>query len=294
MAYFYNQPVIIIGMHRSGTSMLSRHLSMLGVNMGARQEKNWESHHIRRINQLVFRQINAAWNHVTPFNNLYASRDHMQAIEDLMLSFITTRFYLSHLGILDGISAILNINSIKPWGWKDPRNTFTLPMWKSIFPNARIIHIFRNPIDVALSLKTREQTVGAFIKNDIKSRIKRTIRHGRLGLSNVDMLDPECGIQLWEQYVSQADVYKNHYPDTILNICYEDYLTDPERSIKNVAEFLELDVLEKDQHRVIASIKSGSRYKFINSDEGINIYRSCKNNSIFKKLGYPLRLKHVI
>ncbi len=35
-------------------------------------------------------------------------------------------------------------NGLKAWGWKDPRNTFTLPMWLSIFPKARVLHVLRN------------------------------------------------------------------------------------------------------------------------------------------------------
>lgn len=34
-----------------------------------------------------------------------------------------------------------------PWGWKNPRNSFTLEIWKEIFPGARILHIHPNPVD---------------------------------------------------------------------------------------------------------------------------------------------------
>lgn len=42
-----------------------------------------------------------------------------------------------------------------PWGWKDPVNTFTLPFWLDLFPEARVVHIFRNGVDIAQSLYTR-------------------------------------------------------------------------------------------------------------------------------------------
>ena len=40
----------------------------------------------------------------------------------------------------------------QPWGWKDPRNVFTLPLWLRVFPEAKIIYIVRNGVDVAASL----------------------------------------------------------------------------------------------------------------------------------------------
>lgn len=43
-----------------------------------------------------------------------------------------------------------------PWGWKDPRNTITLPIWLELFPNAKILHIRRHGVDVAQSLRKRE------------------------------------------------------------------------------------------------------------------------------------------
>jgi GT2 family glycosyltransferase len=42
-----------------------------------------------------------------------------------------------------------------PWGWKDPRNTVTLPFWLDLFPQLRIVACVRNPLEVALSLHRR-------------------------------------------------------------------------------------------------------------------------------------------
>ena len=41
-------------------------------------------------------------------------------------------------------------------GMEDSRSTLTLPVWLSIFPEARVIHIVRNGIDVGMSLQRRE------------------------------------------------------------------------------------------------------------------------------------------
>src|ERR1700730_13603526 len=43
----------------------------------------------------------------------------------------------------------------KVWGWKDPRNSLTLPFWRAIVPKLRTIILVRNPLEVAYSLHQR-------------------------------------------------------------------------------------------------------------------------------------------
>ena len=43
----------------------------------------------------------------------------------------------------------------KVWGWKDPRNSLTLPFWRAIVPKLRTIIVVRNPLEVAYSLHQR-------------------------------------------------------------------------------------------------------------------------------------------
>jgi hypothetical protein len=42
-----------------------------------------------------------------------------------------------------------------PWGWKDPRNSLTLPLWRAALPGLKTVICLRNPLEVALSLKKR-------------------------------------------------------------------------------------------------------------------------------------------
>ena len=46
-----------------------------------------------------------------------------------------------------------------PWGWKDPRNTFTASIWKEVFPDLKEVYIIRHPIDIAESLFKRQRKV---------------------------------------------------------------------------------------------------------------------------------------
>jgi hypothetical protein len=41
------------------------------------------------------------------------------------------------------------------WGWKDPRSSLLLPFWRRIFPGLRVIVCVRDPLEVVLSLRKR-------------------------------------------------------------------------------------------------------------------------------------------
>lgn len=272
--------------------MLSRHLQMLGINMGVSLDSNEESYAIKRINQFIFRQINASWDHVTPFSNLYSSKEHMKSIEQMTRSLIWPRLYLNHIGILKTIKSIW-IENIK-WGWKDPRNTFTLVFWKSIFPDAKVIHIYRNPIDVSLSLISREKDYGARINYNSKSRAFMMLRHGGLGLSNVNLLNINNCLRLWEQYVTQALVYQSIYHDSYLSICFEDYILDSGSMLNKLIEFLDVNPDNKLLSRIEDKLDPSKCYKYVQSEEGMNLYSTYRDNVLFEKLGYLSRIDRVL
>src|SRR5215468_678400 len=48
------------------------------------------------------------------------------------------------------------------WGWKDPRNSLTLPFWKDLLPGMKILVMVRNPLEVAHSMKERNGTSYSF------------------------------------------------------------------------------------------------------------------------------------
>ncbi len=46
-------------------------------------------------------------------------------------------------------------NSAGLWGWKDPRNSLTLPFWQDLLPGVKTLIMVRNPLEVAHSMKER-------------------------------------------------------------------------------------------------------------------------------------------
>jgi hypothetical protein len=52
---------------------------------------------------------------------------------------------------------IERFDSASVWGWKDPRNCLTLPFWRKLLPELNVLVIVRNPLEVAYSLRNRNE-----------------------------------------------------------------------------------------------------------------------------------------
>ena len=57
---------------------------------------------------------------------------------------------------------IEGFDSAHVWGWKDPRNSLTLPFWQDLLPGLKTLMMVRNPLEVAYSMKERNGTSYAF------------------------------------------------------------------------------------------------------------------------------------
>ncbi|UCD38408.1 MAG: tetratricopeptide repeat protein, partial [Fidelibacterota bacterium] len=51
------------------------------------------------------------------------------------------------------------------WGWKDPRASLTLPFWKSLLPELKVVICLRNPVEVYRSLARHTGGTEAFSYN---------------------------------------------------------------------------------------------------------------------------------
>ena len=57
---------------------------------------------------------------------------------------------------------IEKFDSASVWGWKDPRNSLTLPFWQQLLPRLKTIVVVRNPLEVAHSMRQRNGTSYSF------------------------------------------------------------------------------------------------------------------------------------
>ena len=57
---------------------------------------------------------------------------------------------------------IEGFDSASVWGWKDPRNSLTLPFWQDLLPGLKTLIVVRNPLEVAYSMRQRNGTSYSF------------------------------------------------------------------------------------------------------------------------------------
>ena len=57
---------------------------------------------------------------------------------------------------------IEGFHSASVWGWKDPRNSLTLPFWQDLLPTLKTLIVVRNPLEVAHSMRERNGTSYSF------------------------------------------------------------------------------------------------------------------------------------
>lgn len=279
-------PVIIIGMHRSGTGMLSRMLEELGLFVGNKTNKeNNEALFFYKLNEWMLREANASWDNPYNFNFINDSfkRQIIKVLESHLkgfrrIEYLGPKFFLRYKDIKD-----LDF----PWGWKDPRNTFTVDIWKEIFSDAKILHIYRNPIDVAESLRKREIELQRTFKKNWGKRVRETLLIGRVEYQqSLRVQNIYEGIELWREYIAKAFSLDKDFKKNILHIRYETFTENPEGILKNALNFLELKFSETDILNVVKNVKADRKFAFTGREDLIEIYNQIKNEDIMKKLEY--------
>jgi len=278
-------PIIIIGMHRSGTTLLSKILEQLGVFMGWRKDENNEALFFLRFNDWILKQANATWDN--PYNYYFTDEDFKNLMANLAEKYIRSIRRLEYLGLRKS----LKYKSLKdldfPWGWKDPRNTFTLDIWLKVFPDAKIIHIYRNPVDVAESLRKRTERLRKNFEWNWKKEIKFLFTKGFLYYGDsVRVQNIYEGIKLWKEYVTRAFEIEKLLNLKILHIKYEDLLENPTQVLEKLFKFIKLEVDKKQIKNITKNLNLEKKYAFLKGNGLIKIYRNIKDDETLKKLEY--------
>ena len=146
--------VVVLGMHRSGTSAVTRGLKTLGIELGGNlheanfdnQKGFWEDRDCVHINESILDLLGFSYN--TP-----------GLTKSILLKHKNTASYKSlverAVGIMNG-----KFSNTDLFAFKDPRTSRLLPFWKQVFKkvgcNANYIIVARNPISIAQSLLQRD------------------------------------------------------------------------------------------------------------------------------------------
>lgn len=142
-------PILVLGMHRSGTSYLASLLRAMGAEIGhdllgaanGNPHGHFEDRELVEFHERLLRQ---------------------RALDDPRMTTRTTmvtRAFDGRFGPDERreAQALLQSRASKaPWGWKDPRTALFIDGWKTLCPDLRGIVIYRHPWAVHDSLLRRD------------------------------------------------------------------------------------------------------------------------------------------
>jgi hypothetical protein len=228
-------------MHRSGTSVVSRVLKELGLFQGRSLEENHESTFFLRINDELMQRIHCAWDHPTPMRDFFQLEDAAALTARSLRRFVTSLHAIEYLGLGKLLRHRTVFGLPCPWGWKDPRTIFTLPLWLKLFPGAKLVYIRRNGLDVAASLVAREQEKLTRRRKRFSqpkscwSRRKALAQLGYKGSSRC--LTLPGAFSLWEEYVTEAERHLATLPNERHVVGYEELTDNPRECIAALADF---------------------------------------------------------
>ena len=277
-------PIIILGMHRSGTSVLTRLLENFGVFVGAETSVDWESPFFNRLNEWIFRCGNATWDN--PRNLTFMDEMFVQHTAPVLRRHLKGPGRRAYLGLRRYFSYPDIAELDFPWGWKDPRNTFTVGIWRRIFPECRMIHIYRNPVDVAESLRVAREYHMKRERSRFRDRVNEALLRRVSYQISLRIRNIEEGLMLWREYVDTALALAKLYPGKTIDVRYETLLESPRTVLTDLAAFLGLDLDEKRIEQAASKLDVARAFAFLKNQELVDLYSKIKDSELMQRLAY--------
>lgn len=126
---------VILGMHKSGTTLISQLLHKSGINMGDFDETvNYDFGNKYERQETLHLNLE-----MLGFKNYSSLQETTPLKEDDSLEAFSSK--------MEEIITRLN-NTFKDWGFKDPRTCLAYSYWRKYLPEHRIIFVYRSPIEV--------------------------------------------------------------------------------------------------------------------------------------------------
>ena len=136
------QPLVVIGMHRSGTSLAASLLENAGLDIGDRlMEGNWSNPR----------------GHFEDMDFIEFQREALVRLGLHQDGWLVSELPELPQDLVDRARALVDRKQAtgRPWGWKDPRTVLFLPLWSSLVPDATFAIVYRAPWEVVESLYRR-------------------------------------------------------------------------------------------------------------------------------------------
>jgi hypothetical protein len=187
--------LVITGMHRSGTSVITAAFASAGLDVGSRLMPGARGNprgHFEDLDFVTLHERMLRANGLGPEGFTTVSDIPVPtALEDEALALVADRRRRD-----------------TAWGWKDPRTTLFLDWWADQLPDARFVFLVRSPAEVVDSLFRRRDEAFA--------------------------LNPGFAIDVWMAYNRRILEFVRLHPDRCLLACSETAVADPERLVSTV------------------------------------------------------------
>jgi hypothetical protein len=218
--------ILVLGMHRSGTSLFTRVVSLMGADLPSQllpansfnEMGYWESEELNRIHDELLASVSQAWDQLLKFPESWHKTEAAEPFRERLLEALRRDFQGSSLFVI-----------------KDPRISVVAPLWLDILAlfdaRPRCVICVRNPMEVVSSLAQRNQ------------------------------FSPQKSMLLWLRYMLEAERHTRHLPRCFVS--YDDVLKDWRgvveritrstgvhwpRAIEDAAPDIEGIVLEEKRH----------------------------------------------
>jgi hypothetical protein len=261
-------PVFIVGMNGSGTSMLADSIGKHPELYVFKAETRLLPYLITKLERYGDLQIDknflSLWNSVLSIPNLRWANDGNAP----PLPVNWRDFQRSFDAIVDAVFRFCAAKEGKiRWGEKTPQHVQHMETLHGVFPSAKFIHIIRDGRDCAASLQRR------FLRN------------------------PERSIYRWKKIVREGRMQGKMLGDLYMEVMYENVTSDPEKWMAKICSFVELpfneNVLRSSQPFKEKRVKEGGIEP--NSGKWRRYFTESENRKLeaisgncLRELGYPV------
>ncbi|MCG8413944.1 MAG: hypothetical protein MI746_06975, partial [Pseudomonadales bacterium] len=147
------QIILVLGMHRSGTSMIAEALQSSGIHVASKliaadpqinARGYWEDEELVAINEDLFEALQSSWYDLRPLPDQYRTSSDLDSLRERARAHLDREYGAAETSVI-----------------KDPRLSVLLPFWLPLFTelNFRVsaLIVCRHPLAIADSLARRDQ-----------------------------------------------------------------------------------------------------------------------------------------
>ena len=145
--------IIVSGMHRSGTSAITRVLNLCGLALpnsllvpveGENETGYWESQSVMELHDEIFDLFGYTWSSLGSIPTSWFSSGQAEIYKERLIGILNVQFEEFNIGLI-----------------KDPRICKLVPLWESVLSEMDVqshyVICVRNPLEIAKSLNNRNR-----------------------------------------------------------------------------------------------------------------------------------------